>query len=166
MPLFSDEGFEGNVMINRSNVAREQSNIYSKQLITPKVHRLTTNQKMVYETLLNLGRSAGAYELLDLLKKKGVNAAATVYRALNELRTKGLVQRIVSTRTFIAHEYPKTKKDESVLLICKHCGDVSSIKDNQIIEVFDKKIEHSGYRVSSYHLELIVFCDLCTEKGM
>ena len=36
-------------------------------------YRLTSNQKMVYETLLNLGRSAGAYELLDLLRKKGVN---------------------------------------------------------------------------------------------
>ena len=153
-------------MINRSNAAKDQSNIYSKQIAKPKAQSLTANQKMVYETLLNLGRTAGAYELLDLLKKKGVNAAATVYRALNELRGKGLVQRIVSTRTFIAHAYPKTEKDESVLLICKHCGEVSSIKDNQIVEVFDKNIKHSGYRVSSYHLELIVSCDSCTDKGM
>ena len=153
-------------MLNRSNVAKDQSNIYSKQIIAPPVNCLTTNQKMVYDTLRNLGRSAGAYELLDLLKKRGVNAAATIYRALNELRDKGLVQRIVSTRTFVAHETPKTEKDESVLLICKHCGEVSSINDNKIVEIFDKNIEHSGYKVSSYNLELIVSCDSCTEKGM
>ena len=124
-------------------------------------YQLTSNQKMVYETLLKLGRSAGAYELLDLLRKKGVNAAATVYRALNELSSKGLVKRIVSTRTFIAHEHPKSANEESLMLICKHCGEVSSIKDEHLISVFDKNISQSGYRVDSYHLELIVSCDSC-----
>ena len=124
-------------------------------------YRLTSNQKMVYETLLKLGRSAGAYELLELLRKKGVNAAATVYRALNELSTKGLVKRIVSTRTFIAHEHPKSANEESLMLICKHCGKVSSIEDENLISVFDKNISQSGYRVDSYHLELIVSCDSC-----
>ena len=124
-------------------------------------YRLTSNQKMVYETLLNLGRSAGAYELLDLLRKKGVNAAATVYRALNELSSKGLVKRIVSTRTFIAHEHPKSANEESLMLICKHCGEVSSIGDENLIKLFDKSISQSGYRVDSYHLELIVSCDRC-----
>ena len=124
-------------------------------------YRLTSNQKMVYETLLKLGRSAGAYELLDLLRKKGVNAAATVYRALNELSSKGLVKRIVSTRTFIAHEHPKSANEKSLMLICKHCGEVSSIEDEHLIRVFDKNISQSGYRVDSYHLELIVSCDSC-----
>lgn len=124
-------------------------------------YRLTSNQKMVYETLLNLGRSAGAYELLDLLRKKGVNAAATVYRALNELSTKGLVKRIVSTRTFIAHEHPKAANEKSLMLICKHSGEVSSIDidDEQLMKIFDKSISQSGYKVDSYHLELIVSGD-------
>lgn len=124
-------------------------------------YQLTSNQKMVYETLLKLGRSAGAYELLDLLRKKGVNAAATVYRALNELSSKGLVKRIVSTRTFIAHEHPKSANEEPLMLICKHCGEVSSIEDEHLISIFDKNISQSGYRVESYHLELIVSCDSC-----
>ena len=118
---------------------------------------------MVYEALLSLGRSAGAYEILELLKKKGVNAAATVYRALNDLRHKGLVQKIVSTRTFIAHQQPKDKSEESVLLICQHCGEVSSINDDKIAEVFDRNIAQSGYKVSTYHLELMVSCDSCDE---
>lgn len=131
-----------------------------RKILNP--YHLTGNQKMVYETLLNLRRSAGAYELLDMLRKKGVNAAATVYRALNELSGKGLVKRIVSTRTFIAHDQPKAANEESLMLICKHCGEVSSIDDEQLVNVFDKSISQSGYRVDSYHLELIVSCDSCT----
>lgn len=153
-------------MINRLTTAenRTADPIYLKQPATTNKPRLTSNQKMVYEALLDLGRSAGAYELLDLLRKKGVNAAATVYRALNELRHKGLVQKIVSTRTFIAHQQPKNMSEESVLLICQHCGEVSSINDDKIVEVFDKNIEQSGFKVSTYHLELMVSCDSCDNR--
>ena len=125
-------------------------------------YRLTGNQRMVYETLLKLGRSAGAYELLDILRKKGVNAAATIYRALNDLSKKGLVKRIVSTRTFIAHESPQTNSEESLMLICKQCGEVSSIEDKKLIKVFEKNISETGYSVDSYHLELIVSCNLAS----
>ncbi len=152
-------------MINRITTAgdRAEDPIYVKQLANTHVPKLTGNQRMVYEALLSLGRSAGAYEILELLKKKGVNAAATVYRALNDLRHKGLVQKIVSTRTFIAHQQPKDKSEESVLLICQHCGEVSSINDDKIAEVFDRNIAQSGYKVSTYHLELMVSCDSCDE---
>ena len=128
-----------------------------------KNQRLTTNQKMVYDILCQLDRSAGAYEILDLLKKKGVNAAATVYRALNELQNKGLVCRILSTRTFVALKSPKEKREESILLICQHCGEVSSINDNKLTEVFDQNIKQSGFQVSKYHLELMVSCDGCSK---
>ncbi|MDG1995297.1 MAG: transcriptional repressor [Emcibacteraceae bacterium] len=141
-------------------------NINQDQRKTPNTYRLTGNQKMVYETLLNLKRSAGAYELLDILRKKGVNAAATVYRALNELSGKGLVKRIVSTRTFIAHQRPKSQSEETLMLICKHCGEVSSIDDQKLVGMFDKNISQSGYHVNSYHLELIVSCDGCNKKNL
>lgn len=152
-------------MINRITTSKNQAvgSIHINQTAALNKLKLTGNQRMVHEPLLSLGRSAGAYELLDLLRKKGVNAAATVYRALNELRHKGLVQKIVSTRTFIAHQQPKDKSEESVLLICQHCGEVSSIKDNKIAEVFNKNIEQSGYKVSTYHLELMVSCDSCED---
>jgi Fur family transcriptional regulator, zinc uptake regulator len=148
-------------MLNKIHISNDQNNNYSKQSSTSKAFRLTTNQRMVYDTLLNLRRSAGAYELLDLLKKKGINAAATIYRALNELKSKGLVQRIVSTRTFIALQNPKPNNDDSIMIICQHCGEVFSIQDNKIAEVLDN-IEKIGYSVSTYHLELIVSCSACS----
>lgn len=149
--------------MRRTAIANNNSvtgiNQNQRKILNP--YHLTGNQKMVHDTLLKLGRSAGAYELLDILRKKGVNAAATVYRALNELSGKGLVKRINSTRTFIAHKQPKTTNEKSLMLICKHCGEVSSIDDEKLINMFDKNISQSGYRVNSYHLELIVTCDRC-----
>ncbi|MCP5382373.1 MAG: transcriptional repressor [Kordiimonadaceae bacterium] len=91
-------------MINRTALLKsnKEKSIGCPPMSLAKNQRLTANQKMVYDILCQLDRSAGAYEILELLKKKGVNAAATVYRALNELQNKGLVRRILSTRTFVA----------------------------------------------------------------
>ena len=154
-------------MINRSMAAKSvnSTSVYGGPQLSSKKYNLTANQKMVYETLLNLGRSAGAYEVLDLLRKKGVNAAATVYRALNELTKKGLVQRIVSTRTFVARENPRSASEDSLLLICEDSGEVTEVKDEHIAEVFDRIIAESGYRVNSYHLELMVSGDSGIRKG-
>lgn len=135
-----------------------------QELGISKIKGLTPNQRKVYEALLGLGRSAGAYELLGMLHKKGINAAATVYRALNELVHKGLVQRIVSTRKFIAHQSKIEKDGESVLLICQHCGEVSSMEDQNIIEMFDKNLKDNGYHVKQYNLELMISCDACVHK--
>ncbi|MEZ5757561.1 MAG: transcriptional repressor [Emcibacteraceae bacterium] len=153
-------------MINRSTLMKcEMAEAICSPPISKAINqRLTANQKMVYDILCQLDRSAGAYEILDLLRKKGVNAAATVYRALNELQNKGLVRRILSTRTFVALKSPKEKREESILLICQHCGEVSSINDKKLAEVFDENIRKSGFQVSKYHLELMVSCDGCSKK--
>jgi Fur family transcriptional regulator, zinc uptake regulator len=133
---------------------------------TLNLRSLTGNQRMVYETLLKLKRSAGAYELLELLRKKGINAAATVYRALNELTSKGLVKRLVSTRKFVAREKTNNDQEESLMLICRHCGEVSSLDDDNLVGMFDNNIAQSGYKVDSYHLELIVTCNGCNKTDI
>ncbi len=154
-------------MINKISALEKNSDneIFKQQPEYVKVTGLTPNQRKVYETLLGLGRSAGAYELLEILHKKGINAAATVYRALNDLVHKGLVQRIVSTRKFIAHKSKIKKDNESVLLICQHCGEVSSLEDQNIIEMFDKNLKENGYHVRQYNLELMISCDECVAKN-
>ncbi len=154
-------------MINKISALEKNGGdaVFKQQPEALKVTGLTPNQRKVYEVLLALGRSAGAYELLDILHKKGINAAATVYRALNDLVHKGLVQRIVSTRKFIAHRSKIKKDNESILLICQHCGEVSSLEDQNIIEMFDKNLKENGYHVRKYNLELMISCDSCVAKN-
>ena len=122
---------------------------------------LTPNQQMIYGKLLSLGRAAGAYELLDLLRDRGVNAAPTVYRALHELESKGLVRHLVATRQFIALEHPCATGQGDVMLVCEHCQDVIPLGGNGIIAVLDQTAAAAGFEVRSYHLELIATCADC-----
>lgn len=122
---------------------------------------LTPNQQMIYEKLRSLGRAAGAYEVLDLLRDRGVNAAPTVYRALHELESKGLVRHLVATRQFIALKRPRPAGQTDVMLVCERCQDVIPLEGNSIIAVLDKTAAEAGFEVRSYHLELIATCAGC-----
>ena len=122
---------------------------------------LTRNQQMIHEKLLSLGRAAGAYELLDLLREQGVNAAPTVYRALRELEEKGLVRHLVATRQFIALAEPQPGGNSNVMLVCEHCHDVMPLEDRNLIAVLDRTAASAGFEVQSYHLELIATCKTC-----
>ena len=122
---------------------------------------LTRNQQMIHEKLLSLGRAAGAYELLDLLRDQGVNAAPTVYRALRELEEKGLAHHLVATRQFIALAEPQPEGMNNVMLVCERCHSVMPLEDRNLIAVLDRIAANAGFEVQSYHLELIATCAAC-----
>lgn len=119
---------------------------------------LTGNQRMIYEALLGLGRAAKAYELLDLLRADGVKAAPTVYRALHELRDKGLVQHIVSQRTFVALREPEEDLEQKVTFICEDCGEARTMESKQLISALKSQARKSGFSVKSYHVEIATSC--------
>lgn len=120
--------------------------------------KLTGNQRMIYEALLGLGRAAKAYELLDMLRADGVKAAPTVYRALHELRDKGLVKHIVSQRTFVALKAPEEDLEQKVTFICEDCGEARTMESKQLINVLKSQARKSGFTVKSYHVEIATSC--------
>lgn len=126
---------------------------------------LTRNQAMVYQALLDLGRAAKAYELLDILRAQGVKAAPTVYRALHELQDKGLVQHVLSNRTFFALEQPDQQHRQKLLLVCDECGETRLIKSNSVLSALKSNARASGFVVQSYHLEISTDCKACDCAG-
>lgn len=131
-----------------------------------KLPPLTGNQRMVYEALLGLGRAAKAYELLDMLRPDGVKAAPTVYRALHELRDKGLVQHIVSSRTFVALQEPEENLEQKVTFICEECGQATTMENKQLISVLKSQARKSGFAVKSYHVEIATSCGGQCDKAL
>ena len=87
---------------------------------------LTKNQRLVYKAMKKINRPQKAYDLLDLLKEKGVRAPMTVYRALEGLEQKGLVHKLDGINSFVLcrHEEPHTMQ---VFLVCDKCYDVEEI---------------------------------------
>lgn len=150
------------VSTNSSQRTEQSSKTFYKS--AHPLPELTPNQSMVLDTLASLNRSAGAYELLDLLRSKGVNAAPTIYRALNQLEAKGLVRHLASTRYFTALADKSEAEEDRIMLVCEHCGTVSSIRSSSMTEALKGNAERSGFQAHSKHLELIGTCESCRLK--
>lgn len=127
----------------------------------PCLPPLTGNQRMIYGALLELGRTAKAYELLDILREQGVKAAPTIYRALNELMEKGLVQHIVSMQTFVALPTSELTQGQKVMLVCDECGKARPLDNKPILAALRSNARKSGFDVKSYHLEISASCGQC-----
>jgi Fur family zinc uptake transcriptional regulator len=125
---------------------------------------LTPNQRKVFAVLADLDRSAGAYELLDLLRSEGVNAIPTIYRALNQLEAKGLVRHLASTKSFVALNNDLAPRQQRVMLVCDRCRTVTPINDTGIVSALKANAEREGFAVRSKHLELVGTCSSCLAK--
>jgi Fur family zinc uptake transcriptional regulator len=126
--------------------------------------RLTRNQRMVLDVLAGLNRSAGAYELLDLLKPEGVKAIPTIYRALNELEEKGLVRHLASTKSFVAVSDRLDTEQQKVMLVCEQCRSVTPIHDAGTVNALTNNAQTAGFTVQSRYLELVGTCTNCSRQ--
>lgn len=111
--------------------------------------------------LTELGRSVGAYELLDLLRPQGVNAIATIYRTLNQLEARGLVQHIASTKCFTALGDITNNQQDMVMLVCENCNTVTPIKNKKLSKALKHNANQSDFKVHSKRLELVGICKKC-----
>ena len=97
---------------------------------------LTRNERMVYETLQQCVRPMKAYDLLETLSDKGLDAPMTIYRALNGLKEKRLVHKIVSLNAFVSLE-PGSGDRVNTVVICRRCGRAHclTVKEPSIQEI-------------------------------
>lgn len=78
---------------------------------------INRNQRLVLDELESAARPLKAYDLLERLRDRGVNAPMTVYRALDGLIAAGRVRKIASLNAFLA-----TSLAGGAVMICRRCG--------------------------------------------
>jgi Fur family zinc uptake transcriptional regulator len=112
-------------------------------------------------TLLEAGRPATAYELLDLIKLEDTSITpASIYRSLDFLVNMGLVHRLDSTRSFVACEHPD-HPHAGQFLICRECGTVVEAEDKRIARATEDLGERHGFTLDHRTVELVGLCGGC-----
>ncbi len=105
-----------------------------------------------------------AYDLLAKLRKRGVKAAPTVYRALQALEDEGLIHRIASLGAFVAC-HNDVADHGSQFAICRACKKVVELHDHRICQTISAMGKRIGFRVEQEMLELIGLCQACDRKA-
>jgi len=128
--------------------------------------RLTDQRRRVLEILTDLSRPAGAYELLDRLKK-GLPGATppTVYRALAFLLAEGLVHKLESLNAYVGCPHPGAPH-RSQFLICRQCGEVRELEDGAVERSLCSLLDAEGFRPERRVVEITGCCARCGTERM
>lgn len=131
----------------------------------PGLANLTRNERLVYMALKSAGQPLKAYDLLDILKSKGVRAPMTIYRALEGLEQKGLVHKLDALNAYVLCNHEEPHQIQS-FLVCEQCSNVEEIdagvSSTPSVESNIKAVvAEKGFRMEAARLEIKGRCSRC-----
>jgi Fur family ferric uptake transcriptional regulator len=104
----------------------------------------------------------GAQEIHDELRAAGTPVGlASVYRVLDTLAQRGLLQRVDVGDGITRYEAARTDADHHHHLVCDGCGRVESFADDRLERVIRDVERRSGYAVAAHDVVLRGACTDC-----
>jgi Fur family transcriptional regulator, zinc uptake regulator len=143
-------------MVNSSILAQAQ------RVCQRRGARLTQIRAQVLLLMSAQQSAIGAYDLLEQLRSSDPAAKpATIYRALDFLRSQGFVHKIESINAFVMCHHFGDCHHPVQLLICDMCGHVEEIQSNQIALAVRAMANDSGFNISHQIIEAHGHCSKC-----
>ena len=120
-----------------------------------------THAHKVLQYLKNQKQPLSAYNILEGMRSEGVAAATTIYRALDKLRSAGLVHKIqtLNAWTICCGSH---KNKIPVFEICNDCGNVKEHLDQDFTNNIKKLSKRTGFVADNPILEIKGRCGECT----
>lgn len=128
---------------------------------TARGERLTPMRRRVLEVLAASHKPLGAYEIMELVGGEQRPAPITVYRALDFLRTTGLVHRIESRNAFLACVHNHGVDALVVFLICERCGAVGEMPAGPLAPALASAAKDAGFAPKMSVIEVTGICANC-----
>jgi Fur family transcriptional regulator, zinc uptake regulator len=120
-----------------------------------------TNCDQVYRVLRATHAPMTAYQLLDAVRRHGISAPPTVYRALNRLIAQGLAHRLESINAYVACVEPHLHHDSAIFAICGDCGSIEELLDASVLKRLYAKASERSFKVDSTTIEMKGQCADC-----
>jgi Fur family zinc uptake transcriptional regulator len=132
---------------------------------------LTELRRHILGMVLDAGSPTGAYELLDRLRQTRRGAAPpTVYRTLDFLLEQGLIHRVERLAAFVgcvagctAEPDGESHTHAAQFLICRKCGRVVEMQDQDVSSVLARAAKAAGFSISTATVEAEGLCGVCRE---
>jgi Fur family ferric uptake transcriptional regulator len=124
-------------------------------------HRTGAARTAVIDVLSRRRCCLTAQEIWDVIRGEGGNVGvASVYRTLDLLQARGLVQKI-DLGAGRAHYEPIRADAHHHHLVCDQCGRVDAFKDDALETTLQRVEEESEYVVARHDVLLRGTCDEC-----
>jgi len=125
---------------------------------------LTHNQQLVAGVLEKSAKPQSAYDILDVLRPKGLKAPLQIYRALDKLIDLKLVHRLESLNAFVCCNHDGCHDDAvTAFTICQSCGAVDEFDAHSCVALLGQTLRKNGFESLLTVIEIKGVCDLCRD---
>lgn len=128
-----------------------------------KHNKLSPHSQKVLALLAKSSKPLSAYDILDKLRRFGIKAPPTVYRALESLVERGLVHRIESLNAFVAC-HDDAHGNDAKFAVCRGCGTATEIHDHKLTDLIHALGKKLKFHIEREMLELLGLCNACEQK--
>lgn len=138
---------------------------YAEEQCAARAQRLTPMRRQVLEALLASHSPLGAYEIIERVAATHERPAPiSVYRALEFLRSNGLVHRIETRNAFVACGHNHDGADLVVFLICERCGAVGEAPGGAVADALKASSRMAGFLPKNPLIEIVGVCSHCRAR--
>lgn len=88
-------------------------------------------------------------------------AKTTVYRNIDSLFSNGIISRYRFDKD--KYSYELNTNVHTHYLLCKKCGELTSLKKCPILDLENSILKDTGFNVTNHSIELFGFCKKCKE---
>ena len=128
---------------------------------------MSENNRLVLNSLKKSPKGLTAYQILNIVLKSKSIQPMTVYRALKNLTTNGLIHKTNKNKTFhlcdTAHVCNTTKAHEhnAVLALCNVCGVAEELKTDLFSKIIKNIKSKKRFNFNNFNLEITTTCKEC-----
>ena len=128
---------------------------------------MSENNRLVLNSLKKSPKGLTAYQILNIVLKSKSIQPMTVYRALKNLTTNGLIHKTNKNKTFhlcdTAHVCSITKAHEhnTVLAVCNDCGIAEELKTDLFSKLIKDLKSKRKFNFNNFNLEITTTCKEC-----
>ena len=149
---------------SNDNAGEDCAHNHDQSEVRERPAGLSKNEKLVWQALASSSDPLKAYEILDLLKEKGVRAPMTVYRALDGLEAKGHIHKLDGLNAFVLcnHEGPHMVQ---TFLVCENCSTVQELEVVAVEADITPAVRAARFDMHTARLEIKGNCLGCAEAA-
>ena len=135
-----------------------------REFLATQGKRLTREREIIVEEVFSAHEHFDADHLVNKVERRTDGrrvSRPTVYRALKELVTAGLLRKVARAngRDVYEHDYGYPQHDH---LICKKCGTLIEFQNDHISEIVERVATEHGFRHTGHRLEVFGTCAECS----
>lgn len=143
---------------HQHQTCQHEALIRAKKVCEEMGARFTEQREHVYKILWQSHKALTAAEVMD---KMNNDQPPITYRALDFLKSVGLIHHIHSLNAYVGCSHTHLESDHGILFICKNCHDVAETHDEESLKVILNKTKQKNFRADDVYVEVLGLCASC-----